>query len=115
MSAVLAFESPLDAGIARFVEVLASNGIETYESCQGGPGHAYAEPAIRFHGAQGEGFRALAIAQAHGLPVSELRRLWSIIDGEPTGPHWELVFSRLTDGSPAPHLLEMPGFKEQQR
>lgn len=106
----LAPEYPLDPGVARFVEVLAENGIETYESCQGGAGHAYAEPAVRFHGGQGVGFRALAIAQAHGLPVAELRRLWSIIDGEPTGPHWELTFSRLADGSPAPHLLGMPGF-----
>lgn len=104
----------LDAGVARFVEVLASKGIETYESCEGGSGHAYAEPAVRFHGNQGEGFRALSIAHDHGLPVSALRRIWSVIDGEPTGPHWEMTFYRRADGSPAPHLLEMPGFKEQR-
>ena len=37
--------------------------------------------------------RALAIAQAHDLPVSELRRFWDILDGEPTGPNWEIIFS----------------------
>lgn len=107
------FGSPLDAGIARFVEVLAANGIETYESCQGGMGHCFAEPSVRFHGNQCEGFRALSVAHNHGLPVSALRRVWSVIDGEPTGPTWEMTFSRLTDGSPAPHLLEMPGFAER--
>jgi hypothetical protein len=28
-----------------------------------------------------------------GLPVTELRRVWPILDGEPTGPWWELTFS----------------------
>lgn len=92
------YSSPLDAGIARFVHVLESNGIETFESCQGGPGHCSAEPFIRFHGGQGEGFRALAIAQAHALPVCEVRRYWSVIDGEPTGPFWKITFSKWADG-----------------
>jgi hypothetical protein len=27
-----------------------------------------------------------------GLPVSCLRRVWSMTDHEPTGPCWEIVF-----------------------
>lgn len=100
----------LDPGIARFVAVLAGNGIETYESCQGGPGHAFAEPTVRFHGGQAEGFRAFAVAANHGLPVLEIRRFWSIVDGEPTGPHWEMTFRALSDGSPSHHMLQVPGF-----
>ena len=84
----------LDKGIERAVLILVNAGIETYESCEGGPGHSYPEPAIRFYGERAEGFRALAIALQHALPVSFIRRIWSINDGEPIGPDWEIVFSR---------------------
>lgn len=87
----------LDPGIEPFVEILRRNGIETFESCQGGDGHSYPEPTIRFHGNSSEGFRAFAIASTHALPVSCLRRIWTINDGEPTGPYWELVFCRTYD------------------
>lgn len=92
-----AFDPPLDPGIAPYVILLRSNGVETYESCRGGEGHAYAEPAVRFHGGHPEGFRALAVAMQHGLPVSCLRRVWRVEAGEPTGPSWELVFWRTAD------------------
>jgi hypothetical protein len=88
------FETPLDAGIAREVEILRAAGIETFESCQGGEGHCYAEPTIRFHGGRGEGFRALAVALENGLNVLAIRRTWPINDGEPTGPWWEIVFHK---------------------
>lgn len=85
----------LDPGIAPYVDVLNAAGIETFESCEGGDGHAFAEPTVRFYGDRGEGFRALAVAVRHRLPVSELRRYWQIVDGEPEGPHWELTFTAL--------------------
>jgi hypothetical protein len=47
---------------------------------------------VRFHGERSEGFRALAAALQVGLKVSALRRVWPILDGEPTGPWWELTF-----------------------
>lgn len=83
---------PLDVGIAEYVQALAAAGVETFESCQGGVGHACHEPTIRFHGKRGEGFRALGIALQMGFKVSELRREWPIIDGEPTGPYWVMTF-----------------------
>ncbi|GJL80561.1 MAG: hypothetical protein DHS20C01_01950 [marine bacterium B5-7] len=86
------FDPPLDAGIVRAVIVLREAGVETYESCQGGKGHSFLEPTVRFHGGKSEGLRALAAAQVHGLPVAALRRVWSVIDLEPTGPFWELTF-----------------------
>lgn len=82
----------LDAGITLYVNTLREYGVETFESCQGGQDHAYAEPTVRFHGHRDEGFRALAAALQRGLPVSDLRRTWPIYDGEPTGPYWEIVF-----------------------
>ena len=84
----------VDPGIADAVRVLWENGIETFESCEGGPGHSFTEPTVRFHGGKSEGFRALAIASQHGLRVAELRRYWDVIDSEPVGPHWELTFIR---------------------
>ena len=86
---------PLDKGIKREVEILVEGGIETYESCEGGPGHAYPEPTVRFHGERSEGFKALAIALQNDLKPSELRRIWNIIDGEPVGPDWEMTFTHL--------------------
>jgi len=82
----------LDEGIARAVLLLQQHDIETYESCEGGPGHSYPEPTIRFHGTREAGWRALAVCLAYGLPILSLRRAWDILEGEPTGPHWEVTF-----------------------
>ena len=82
----------LDAGIRDYVRILRKAGIETYESCEGGEGHAYPEPTIRFHGERGEGFRAISVAFDYALPVACLRRVWVVQDGELVGPEWEVVF-----------------------
>jgi hypothetical protein len=84
----------LDKGIAPYVDVLRAAGIETIESCEGGPDHAASEPTVWFNGERSAGFRALAVCAEYGLPLFALRRTWPILDGEPTGPYWELVFSR---------------------
>ncbi len=88
----LELDMPMDAGIACAVHILREAGIETYESCEGGTGHVFPEPTIRFLGGRGEGFKALAIAIERGLPVYGVRRLWTVDDGELTGPVWEIVF-----------------------
>lgn len=82
----------LDRGIARAVEILRAAGIETYESCEGGPGHAYPEPTVAFHGKQAAAWEALAACLYRGLPVAELRRVWTILGHEPTGPYWHITF-----------------------
>lgn len=82
------------------MNTLRAEGIETFESCEGGEGHAYPEPTIRFHGDRAEGFRALSVALAASLPVDALRRIWILIDDEPTGPHWELTFTQHVTGGP---------------
>lgn len=87
------FDPPLDAGIEHAVLALRRANVETFESCEGGQGHAYPEPTVRFHGDKSEGFRALAIAMQAGLNVAGLRRVWPIDNGEPTGPWWELTFT----------------------
>jgi hypothetical protein len=82
----------IDEGIRSVVELLIKNGVETFESCEGGEGHAFHEPTVRFHGSHAEGFRVLAVALQHGLKVCELRRYYSVEDGEPVGPRWEMTF-----------------------
>lgn len=84
----------LDEGIARAVMILRRGGIETYESCEGGPGHAFSEPTVRFYGNAWEGHKAFAIAMEHDLPVFQLHRFYQVTDGELAGPNWEIVFSR---------------------
>lgn len=87
------FDPPLDPGIEKAVLVLRDAGIETFESCEGGPGHAYAEPTVRFYGERAHGFAALSAAISGGLEVTALRRVWPVIEMEPTGPWWEITVS----------------------
>lgn len=83
----------LDKGIKEAVLVLREHGVETIESCEGGNGHAFTEPTVRFCGGKAEGYRALSVALQYGLRVVELRRVWPVLDLEPTGPWWELTFA----------------------
>lgn len=82
----------IDPRIRRAVKILWDNGIETFESCQGGRGHSFPEPTVRFHGQKHEGFRAVAIALGHRLKVATLRRYYTVEDGELHGPCWEMTF-----------------------
>lgn len=94
--------SDLDEGIRAAVRVLREAGVETFESCQGGPGHpenpagqhAYPEPTVRFYGDAGAGWKALGVLVEHDLPVGALRRTWPYVYGAPTGPYWEVTFTR---------------------
>lgn len=88
------FDPPLDAGIADAVSILVAAHVETFESCEGGRGHSFPEPTVRFHGHRDEGFRAVGVALRAGLRVTAPRRVWDVIDGEPVGPHWEMTFAR---------------------
>lgn len=89
-------EMPLDAGIEKAVLALRAAGIQTYESCEGGTGHAFPEPTVRFKGDQAEGFRAYATALDNGLPIVALKRVWEVNEHELNGPWWELTFAPTT-------------------
>jgi hypothetical protein len=89
----LYFEPPLDPGIECAVHTLIAAGVETFESCEGGAGHTFMEPTIKFEGDSSEGFRALAVALSYALPVYRLRRVWGVIDQMPHGPWWELTLA----------------------
>ena len=92
------FDPPLDMGIEQIVEALRLARVETFESCDGSPGHSFNEPTVRFHGGIAEGFRALSVALEAGFPVAKLRRFWHVLDGEPDGPYWELTFANGASG-----------------
>jgi len=93
----------LDPGIKRPVQLLIRAKIPTFESCEGGRGHHFPRPTIRFFGGKEEGFRAYAVLEYNGISVSSIRRYWSIIDGELTGPMWEIeLCKKCFDDSPAP-------------
>lgn len=98
----------LDEGIREAVAILFANGVETFESCEGGPGHAFPEPTIRFEGQTSEGFRVLSVALENGLPVRALRRVWHVMDGIPHGPWWELTFMPPRPPGPMPWWHELP-------
>jgi hypothetical protein len=91
-------EMQVDPGIRRHVAVLRANGIETYQSCEGGVGHACSEPTVCFFGNAFEGFKAFAIAMTYGLPVRDVRHVYSVIDGRLTGPQWEITFRTADPG-----------------
>jgi hypothetical protein len=73
--------------------MLRDADIETFESCEGGQGHAFFEPTVRFHGGPEAGWRALALCLSYGFPVRRLERYWTVLNGsEPNGPEWQIVF-----------------------
>jgi len=84
-----------DPGIRQALHALMVAGVETIESCQGGNGHAYQEPTIKFAGSPWEGARVFSIAMESGLPVCDIRRVWNVIDAELVGPDWEITFDPL--------------------
>jgi hypothetical protein len=85
----------IDPGIRQAVKRLQEHGVQTYESCEGSPGHSYPEPTVAFYGGPEEGWRAVGICLSYRLPILSLRRVWDVLEvNEPTGPHWEITFRR---------------------
>jgi hypothetical protein len=96
-------EPYLDLGIRPIVALLRAHHIETVESCEGGTGHCFPVPTVRFSGDRTIGFRAFALATEHGYAIADLKRCWSIVDGEPVGPEWEMTLARRgAPGEPEP-------------
>jgi hypothetical protein len=88
----LHFEPPLDEGIREIVTMLIANGVETFESCEGGEGHSFPEATVLFEGTDSEGLRAASVALENGLPVRRLRRVWGLQEKVIHGPWWEMTF-----------------------
>lgn len=80
----------LDEGIALPVRVLMESGAETFESCQGGNGHCFQYPTIRFFGDKTEGYKAFDVLAKKGFRVICLQRVWPIENNEIGAPYWQL-------------------------
>jgi hypothetical protein len=86
----------LDRGIRSYVLALREGGVETFESCEGGEGHAFTEPTVRFYGPVAAGFKAYAVACERGLPVAALKLVYPVNENKLlTGPWWEMTFTTM--------------------
>lgn len=70
------FKDFIDPLILPAVEVLNIHGFKTFESCQGGEGHCYSEPTVRFFGSEFDLIRAYEICECYGLNVSAAKRVF---------------------------------------
>ena len=94
----------LDEGIKEAVIFLRKHGFETFASCQGGEGHCYPEPTIRFFGSEFDLIRAYELCHIQGMNVFNAKRVYRKvpiysdvfgIDGNEIGENWDSPFNEL--------------------
>lgn len=94
----------LDPLIEPAVRILMAHGFKTFESCQGGQGHAFCEPTVRFEGSEYDLLRAYEICQLYKLNVYEAKRVFikediyrddNSIDTMPIGEAWATPYNEL--------------------
>jgi hypothetical protein len=94
----------IDVLILPIVELLNKNGFKTFESCQGGEGHCFKEPTVRFLGDEFDLLRAFDLCQFHLFPVYQGRRVFrkeflydeNSVNPQAIGNIWEKPFNELT-------------------
>ena len=91
----------LDPLIKPAVKILMDHGFKTFESCQGGKGHAFYEPTVRFEGSEFDLVRAFEICRCYGLTPVAARRVYVRCtvyknDIEDIGESWERPFNEIT-------------------
>lgn len=70
----------VDEGIRDAVIILNNHGFKTFESCQGGVGHCFPEPTIRFEGDEFDLIRAYEVCKCYNLNVYEVKRVYRKVD-----------------------------------
>jgi hypothetical protein len=105
MALPLEIPDNLDALIRPAVEILNKYGFKTFESCQGGEGHCFPEPTVRFEGNEFDLLRAYEICQLNFLPVHEVRRIYrktpfyveeNTSNAHQIGEVWDTPFNEIT-------------------
>ena len=95
----------IDPLILDTVKTLNSYGFKTFESCQGGEGHCFDKPTVRFEGNELDLIRACEICELEGLSVEDARRVYRKTpvykdDNTPNarmiGKAWEMPFNEIT-------------------
>jgi len=92
----------IDPDIAPALHALADYGIDTFSSCQGGPGHGGGMASIMFHGDEHAGLWAVWLLEAQGFRVQALSRTWDLDFGQPRSPFWEVTLRCLEPSGPRP-------------
>jgi len=68
--------SDVDPLVLGIVTILNEHGFKTFESCQGGDGHCFPEPTVRFEGDEFDIIRACELCRCYGVVVNEGRRVF---------------------------------------
>ena len=76
MASQIILPKNIDTKILPIVQILNEHGFKTFESCEGGEGHAFLEPTIRFEGDEFDIIKACQVCELYGFVVSEGRRIF---------------------------------------
>lgn len=100
----------LDPGIVQAVHALADYGIDTFSSCQGGPGHGGYQgmPVVLFHGDENAGLWAVWLLETQGFKVQALSRHWDLDHGLPRQPAWQVTLRTTEPTGPGPGTIRAP-------
>lgn len=96
--------SAVDEVIRPAVKIMREHSFSTFESCQGGKGHPFTEPTIRFNGTEFDLITAYELCYHYKLNVTCVRRVyvknpvynnkWEEITENWTRPFNEIVFHK---------------------
>lgn len=87
-------ENEIDKGILPAVKIMREHGFETFESCEGGDEHAYAESTIFFYGNEFDCLRAYEICVLYNLNVDYVGRIFQK-EGLEIGTVWNKPFNKI--------------------
>lgn len=101
----------IDAGIMLALHALADREIDTFSSCQGGPGHDGYQgmPTILFHGGESAGLWAVWLLECQGFRVQTLTRHWDLDHKPPREPFWQVTLRTTVPGGPGRGTLQVDG------
>lgn len=81
----------LDELIRPAVILLNKYGFKTFESCQGGEGHCYGDPTVRFEGTEFDLIRAYELCEIHGMNPKAAKRVYWKQDVYFDTDKWEVI------------------------
>jgi len=99
----------LDQGIIAAVHALADYGVETFSSCQAGPGHGAMMPEVLFRGGEHAGLWAVWLLETQGFKVQSLARYWDLDHGLPREPFWQVWLRTTEPTGPGPGTIRVNG------
>ena len=85
--------SDADPEIIPILKILNENGIDTFESCQGGIEHAFGKPTICFEGNYETAMKVMNLCKKFNIDYFRKYYCYET-DGTFRGPEWEIVFKK---------------------